>query len=233
MRAISSMATRHVLADLFGAAVAAGLPAVEVESAGGVDAANRVAAGEGFDLVFLASGALAGLADAGHVDGLSITPLFLSQVAAAVPSGSTEPAEPVVGPAFASADELRVALQAAGRIGYSTGPSGTALVQLIHDWGLDLDERLVQARPGIPVARSLADGDVDLGFQQLSELVGQPGIRILGVMPQDCAIDTVFSGAVATASADPVRAAEVLSFLASDAAAAVKTRHAFGTPVSP
>ena len=161
-----------------------------------------------------------------------MTPLVLSQVAVAVASGSSEPAARPDGPAFADASALRDALRAAKRIGYSTGPSGTELVKLIDSWGMasELEGRLVQARPGVPVAKSLADGDVDLGFQQLSELVGQPGIRILGVMPPDCSIDTVFAGAVATASASPASAAEVLAFLASDAAARIKQSHAFGIP---
>ncbi|HBU43524.1 MAG TPA: molybdenum ABC transporter substrate-binding protein, partial [Microbacterium sp.] len=66
MKAISSMATRLLLADLMAAADDAGLGHVEIESVGGVDAADRVAAGEEFDLVFLADGALAKLAAGGH-----------------------------------------------------------------------------------------------------------------------------------------------------------------------
>lgn len=232
MKAISSMATRHVLADLTAAAAATGLARVDVESVGGVDAAVRISAGEPFDLVFLASDALARLADAGHVDAATVVPLVRSQVAVAVPSDSSEPAVRPSGAAFADATELREALRAAKRIGYSTGPSGTALVQMIDDWGLtsELGDRLVQARPGIPVARSLADGDVDLAFQQLSELVGQPDVRILGVMPEDCAIDTVFAGAVVTASVDKRRAGAVLAFFASPQAAPIKLQHAFGVP---
>jgi molybdate transport system substrate-binding protein len=232
VKAISSMATRHVLADLTAAAVATGLARMDVESVGGVDAADRVAAGEPFDLVFLADGALAKLADAGHVDAATLTPLVLSQVAVAVGSDSSQPAARPPGAAFADADGVREALRAAKRIGYSTGPSGTALVRMIDGWGLtdELGDRLVQARPGTPVAKSLADGDVDLGFQQLSELVGQRGIRILGVMPDDCAIDTVFAGAVSASSADTRRAAAVLAFFASPQAAPIKTQHAFGIP---
>lgn len=232
MKAISSMATRHVLADLTAAAAATGLARVDVESVGGVDAAARISAGEPFDLVLLASDALARLADAGHVDAATVVPLVRSQVAVAVPSDSSESAVRPSGAAFADATELCEALRAAKRIGYSTGPSGTALVRMIDDWGLtpELGDRLVQARPGIPVARALADGDVDLGFQQLSELVGQPGVRILGVMPEDCAIDTVFAGAVVTASVDRDRAHRVLKFFASQAVAPIKVQHAFGVP---
>ncbi len=230
MKAISSMATRQVLAELHAAAVAAGLPTVEVESVGGVDAAQRVAAGERVDLVFLAADALDRLAADGHVDAASITPLVLSQVAVAVPSHSAEPATRPDGPAFADARGVQDSLRAAGRIGYSTGPSGTALVRVITEWDLadEIGARLVQARPGVPVARSLADGEVDLGFQQLSELVGQPGVRILGVMPPDCAIETVFSGAVAATSSEPAGARDLLAFLASDAVAPIKTAHSFG-----
>lgn len=94
----------------------------------------------------------------------------------------------------------------------------------------ELSDRLVQARPGVPVAASLAAAEVDLGFQQLSELVGQPGVRILGVLPDDCAIETVFTSAVATASGTPRQAAELIAFLASAEASGIKAEHAFRTP---
>lgn len=234
MRAISSMATRHVLADLVAAAEAAGLPPVEVESVGGVDAARRVADGEPFDLVVLADDALGRLAQAGHVDAASVVPLVISEVAVAVPAPGVEPAVAPAGLAFADAAGLRAALRGADRIGYSTGPSGTALVAMIEEWGMteELDSRLHQARPGVPVAASLAAGEVDLGLQQLSELVGQTGIRILGTLPEDCAIVTVFSGAVATVAADPAGARAVLAHLASPTAAQTKTSHHFAIPAS-
>ena len=234
MRAISSMATRALLADLAAAACDAGLPSVEIESVGGVDAEARVAAGEQLDLVFLASGALARLAVGGHVDEATVTPIALSQTAVAVPSDAVATATATApgGAAFADATALRAALRAAGRIGYSTGPSGTALVRLIEEWGLaeELGGRLVQARAGVPVAASLAVGDVDLGFQQLSELAGQPGVRILGVLPPDCAIDTVFAGAVAAASSHPGPAAKVLAFFASMETRAIVEAHSFEVP---
>lgn len=226
------MATRGVLADLAAAAHAAGLPLVEIESVGGVDAAERVAAGEQFDLVFLASGALSKLAEAGHVDASTVAPLVLSQVAVAVPADPSAVGERPDGPAFADASGVRAAIRAATRIGYSTGPSGTALVRMIDEWGMtdEVGGRLVQARPGVPVAKSLADGEVDLGFQQLSELVGQSGVRILGVMPADCAIDTVFAGAVAAMATDASAARTLLDFFASPEASGIKAQHAFGTP---
>ncbi|MGC0239420.1 substrate-binding domain-containing protein [Arthrobacter sp. SD76] len=229
MRAISSMATRHVLTHLAEVAVASGLPSVDLESVGGVDAARRVSEKEQFDLVFLAHDALRRLAEDGHVIEESLTPLMLSQVAVAVPTNSNAPATHPKTHAFPDAAGLRAALQHATRIGDSTGPSGVALMNMIDDWGLgeELKQRMVQARPGTPVARALAQGDVELGFQQLSELVGQPGIQILGALPPDCAIDTVFAGAVATTSEDRTNALEILEFFSSQTAIPIVAAHSF------
>lgn len=225
------MATRHVLVDLLAAASTAGLPRVELESAGGLDAAGRVAAGEAFDLVFLADDALRRLASDGSVRSDSVTPLVLSQVAAAVRAPTCDTPRPP-GLTLRDGSDVRRALFAAKRIGYSTGPSGTELVRMIEDWGLydALRARLVQAPPGVPVATMLTNGDVDLGFQQLSEFAGQPEVHVLGALPRDCAIETVFSGTVARTADDPVLAAEVLSFLTSEAATPIRRAHGFGMP---
>lgn len=48
-----------------------------------------------------------------------------------------------------------------------------------------LRERLVQARVGLPVARRVVDSLVGLGFRQVSDLVGQEGVRIVGTMSPD------------------------------------------------
>lgn len=228
---ISSMATRHVLADLVELAASDGLPRVEFTAVGGVEAARRVAAGESFDLVVLAAGALDELAADGHVDAATIRPLVLSQVAVGVPDALVERAGRPEGVAYPDAGGVRAALLEATKVGYSTGPSGTALLRHVEDWGLmdAVGDKLVQAPAGIPVAQLLAEGTVDLGFQQLSELVGQPGVRILGVLPDDCAIETTFSGAVGASASDPDAAAAVLGHFASGPAAAVKERHSFAS----
>ena len=81
---ISSMATRLLLAELADAYRQRTGRAVHFESVGGVDAARRVAAGEAFDVVALASDALAKLIASGHVVAGSQVDLVLSGVAVAV-----------------------------------------------------------------------------------------------------------------------------------------------------
>jgi molybdate transport system substrate-binding protein len=215
---ISSMATRQVLAALAGHAAATGGLAVRWESVGGVDAARRVAAGERFDLVCLAADALDTLLAAGHVQGPRVD-LLRSAMAVAAREGA---GRVDIGTEAA----LREAVAAARTIGYSTGPSGHHLLALIARWGLThaLAPRLVQAPPGVPVAQLVARGEAELGFQQMPELAGQPGIRVLGALPGAAAQITTFSAApgAGTANADAARA--VLALFNDEAAAAIKRR---------
>lgn len=217
---ISSMATRQVLAELAAAYRARTGVAVEIESVGGVDAARRVAAGEPFDVVVLASDAIAKLEAAGAVVPGSATPLVRSAVAIAVRAGGPRPD-------VGSEEALQRAVLAARTIGYSTGPSGTALLQLFERWGVAdaLRARAVQAPPGVPVGTLVARGEVELGFQQSSELMGLDGVSVLGTMPPGTEIVTIFTGAVCAASAQPDAARALLDFMRSSAAADAKRRH--------
>jgi molybdate transport system substrate-binding protein len=214
------MATRLVLAELAGAYRAACGVELALESIGGVDAAKRVAAGEAFDAVILAADAIDKLIDDGSVLGGSRVDLVRSPVAIGVREGFPAPD-------VASEAALRAAVLAAKSIGHSTGPSGTALLKLFARWGVleQLRERIVQAPAGVPVAQLVADGAVELGFQQLSEMLGAPGIRVIGGMPPGCEIVSTFSGGICTASRQPEAVRALLAFMQSPAATATKRRH--------
>src|SRR3954463_10377685 len=91
LKAISSMATRQVLAELADAWQRRSGESVAIESVGGVDAAKRVQAGEAFDAVFLAADAIDKLIAAERVVANSKVDLFRSPVAVAVRAGSAHP----------------------------------------------------------------------------------------------------------------------------------------------
>ncbi|MDL5037752.1 substrate-binding domain-containing protein [Comamonas resistens] len=220
MKGISSMATRQVLADLTQAWKEQGGEPVDIESVGGVDAAQRVQVGEeAFDLVFLASNAIDKLEAAGRVLPGSKVDLMLSSTAVAVPAATTQPD-------IRSEEAVRAAVLAAPSIGFSTGPSGIALQKLFERWGIaeEIKPRMVQARPGVPVGSMVASGEVALGFQQLSELIHVQGIQIVGALPAAIAIDTVFSAAVVSGAANAEAAQRLLAFMASPQAAEAKRR---------
>jgi len=213
------MATKAVLAELVNQYEVRSKHIVVIESVGGVDAANRVQAGEPFDVVVLASDAIDKLLAAGHLAAGSDVDLMRSSVAVAVPAGAPRPE-------VASEDALRRAVEAAPTIGTSTGPSGVALAKLFQRWGIAerIRDRIVTPPPGVPVGSLVARGDIALGFQQLSELLHVAGIDVLGPLPPEIQIVTTFSAAVGARARQPDDARALLAFMASPAATGAKRR---------
>lgn len=207
---ISSMATRQLLSELASDYQQRSGQTVQIESVGGVDATKRVAAGEVFDVVVLASDAMDKLIAAGHVQADSRVDLVHSGVAVAVRAGAPLPD-------LSSEAAVRAAVLAAPRLSYSTGPSGVALAQLFERWGIadEIRPRIVTPPPGVPVGSLLAKGEVDLGFQQLSELIHLPGITVVGALPAAIQITTTFTAGLCSTATQPHAARALLAFLVS------------------
>jgi molybdate transport system substrate-binding protein len=216
---ISSMATRHILADLADAWKRNTGGAVALTSIGGVDAARRIRAGEPFDVAVLAGDALHQLAREGAVAADSLVDFAKSPAAVAVRAGAARPEA-------CDAAALRGLLAKAQTVGVSTGPSGKAVRALLQAWGFAEPAcRVVEAPPGVPVARLLASGEADVGFQQLSELLGEGGIDIVGAVPADVLPVTLFAMGRCRSATNVAGAEALFRFLASSAATPVKQRH--------
>lgn len=221
---ISSMATRLLLAEVGTAFERQGGRRLEFESVGGVDAARRVQAGERFDIVVLACDAIDRLIDTGRLAQGSRVDLVRSPVAMAVRAGT--PRLDV-----SSEAAVRQAVLSARSLGYSTGPSGVHLARQFERWGIAeaIKQRIVLAPPGVPVGTLLARGEVEFGFQQLSELMHQDGIVVMGTLPEPIAFITTFSaGLPVTPSATPASADAVrdwLAFMTSPLAMQTMRRH--------
>jgi molybdate transport system substrate-binding protein len=217
---LSSMATRHALSALAADYETATGERVTIVSIGGVDAVRRIEAGEAFDFVVLAAAAIEGLVASGRVDAHGRVDFARSEVAVAVKTGAPRPD-------VSSERSIRAAVAVARTIGCSSGPSGAHLARLLERWGLrdEAASRIVRAPPGVPVGDLVARGEAEIGFQQLSELIGVPGIDVAGTLPAEIQDVTTFSGAVCAASHEPARARAVLAFLASPRASEAKRRH--------
>jgi molybdate transport system substrate-binding protein len=213
---ISSMATRLILGELGRRYEAASSVGVAIKAMGGVDAARLVREGEATDIVILASGPMAKLEAEGHIVAGSIKGFARSGMAIAVRAGAQRPD-------IGDEDAVRRAVFAAKTVCYSTGPSGDHLLQLCERWGILADaDRLLKAPPGVPVGSLVAQGDADLGFQQLSELINVPGIEVVGPLPPEIQAVTVFAAGVASTSAQPAQTEDLIAYLTSAQTDAVK-----------
>lgn len=213
------MATRRLLGEMIAQFEKTSPHRVALESVGGLDAAKRVRAGEPLDVVVLAREVIDDLIGAARIVQGSRVDVAVSAIGVAVRSGTPHPD-------ISSADGVRAAVLAARRIGYSTGPSGQYLAKLFASWDSDgrLKDRITVAPVGVPVGSLVARGDIDLAFQQLSELGGD-GIDVVGQLPPDIQRMTTFSGGVARASAQPDAARALLAFMASPALTPIKREH--------
>ena len=83
----------------------------------------------------------------------------------------------------------------------------------------------MQAPPGVPVGSLVARGDVELGFQQLSELMHLPDIDVIGGLPGDTQFITTFSAGVCAQSTQVAAVHALLAFMNSPQVAESKRRH--------
>jgi molybdate transport system substrate-binding protein len=198
-------ATRHKVETAFGASMGNAPDSIPV----------RLQRGEPVDVVILAAQALDELITQGKVVPGSRVDLARSSIGMAVRAGAPRPD-------ISSVAALKRTLREARSIAYSASASGTYLsTELFHRLGI-ADEikaksrRIESERVGTVVAR----GDAEIGFQQISELIGIPGIDYVGPLPPEVQRVTVFSAGIAAGAAAPAAARALIAFLASPPAAA-------------
>lgn len=217
---LSSMAPRGALAAIISEYARGHAGRVAAQAAGGVDVGRRIAAGEAVDIVILSRDAIDNLVDNGQLIADSRVDVMSSEIAVAVPAGAAHPD-------LVDEAAVKAAVAAAASVSYSTGPSGRYLEKLFDRWGIldSLRARIVVPPPGVPVARLVAGGQARLGFQQLSELLGVPGIEIVARLPAAIQEITTFTAALTPRCADVAAAREFISFLSSSDLDEIKHRH--------
>jgi len=218
MRVLSSLAIKEAYLELQPQfEKQAGLK-VQTEWLGMVDIVKRVKAGEVADLLIASQKVMGEMKSLGKVS--EVVDLAKSGVAVAVKKGAKRPD-------IGSAEAVKRALRAAKSIGYSSGPSGVYLVELFQKWGIaeELQPKSTQTPPGTAVGPLVASGQVEIGFQQMSELLPTAGIDILVPLPAEIQTITTFSGGVHAAAREADAARAWLAFLTAPQSAAVLRKH--------
>ena len=184
---------------------------------------TRLARGERADVVIMEGGGADILEARDLIRPGSRTPLAESLIGMVVRAGQAKPD-------ISTVDGLRKTLLAAKSIAYSDSSSGTYL-STIGFKKLGVAEeiasktRKVRGPPsGELVAAVVARGEAEIGFQQVAELIHEPGADFVGTVPVEIQPPTLFVGALPKGSEHEDAAVALLRFLSSADAAGVITK---------
>lgn len=126
---------------------------------------------------------------------------------------------------ISSVEAFKQVLLAAKSIAHSDSASGmylsnTLFQQLgIADQVLGKSRKIKGPPSGEPVAAVVARGEAEIGFQQVSELIHEPGVTYVGPIPAELQQETFYAGAIARATTQPEAADALIRFMASPKAA--------------
>jgi molybdate transport system substrate-binding protein len=107
------------------------------------------------------------------------------------------------------ADSLAYVSPAAG------GTSGTYINGLIEKMGIaeDMEPKIVYQIQGSRVAQAIANGDAQYGITFISELLPNPGVKVVGPLPDEIQMPTTYSAAISSGARNTELAQRVLTML--------------------
>lgn len=170
----------------------------------------RLKRGEEADVIVMAGPELDKLINEGLLVSGSRVDLVLSKIGMVVRAGAPKPD-------ISTTDAFVRTVLEAKSVGYSASASGTYLAQeLFPRLGIweqikDKSKMIVKDR----VAEWVARGDLEIGFQQVSELLPIPGVDFVGTLPEDIQKVTVFSSGIAAGSKQVAEGEKLVQFLIS------------------
>jgi molybdate transport system substrate-binding protein len=174
---------------------------------------SRYLEGERADVLILTAAAIDDVAKAGKVAGSRID-LARSGVGLAVKAGAPKPD-------ISSPEALKRALLAAKSVGYSTqGASGVHFVKVIEQLVIAAEVKAKHKETTGVVGELVAAGEAEIGVQQIPELAAVPGVEVIGPLPGELQVITVFSAALDANAKDNEAAKAFVKFISAPAAAA-------------
>lgn len=187
---------------------------------------TKMKAGEIPDLLVAISPGIAKAEQQGTVVPESIVEVGRTGMGVAVKKGAAVPD-------ISTAESFRNALLKAKSLAYSdpkTGAaSGVAFAKALAQMGVadQVKDKTVLVGGG-SVGELVAEGQVELGVQQMTELLPVKGINLVGPLPREWQAVTVYQSAILRQSAKPQLAADFVRFITSPSAAQRFTEAGFG-----
>jgi molybdate transport system substrate-binding protein len=132
-------------------------------------------------------------------------------------------------PDVSTPEALKRALLAAKSIGHTSPAAGGAtaghILRMFEKLGIAAEvaakTKLAAGGPHGRVSALVADGEAEIGFQQVSELMSNPGVEVIGLLPAELQQITIHLAGITVAAKEPDAARQFISFLTSPDALAV------------
>ncbi|HEY2754607.1 MAG TPA: substrate-binding domain-containing protein [Pseudolabrys sp.] len=169
---------------------------------------ERITAGEKTDLLVMPVSLLDGYVTEGKLsaDGRGVLGTVL--ISMVVRDGAPRPD-------ISTVDKLRQALHAAKVIVHATPgetPSGTHLGKLMGELGI-AKEKIAHRSALAGGVDLVVKGEADLGIYPASEVVGTPGLAVVGPLPGAAQLRQVYGAAVAASTAEADAAKAFIAFM--------------------
>jgi molybdate transport system substrate-binding protein len=168
---------------------------------------KQIEDGAAFDIALLPRPELDALVEAGRIAAGTQTDITRSAVGLAVRAGAPKPD-------ICTVEALKRTLQAAKSIGYSDGPSGAYIAELLVRLGI-ADEMKPKTRlTSRPVAEIVAEGEAEIGMQQIVAILPVKGAELVGPLPGELQNIIVYAAGLAAGSGQSGTARAIIAFMA-------------------
>jgi molybdate transport system substrate-binding protein len=180
---------------------------------------KRVDGGETFDVLVLSPKGIEDYIKGGKIAAGSNARLAKVGVGVMVKDGAPKPD-------VSSVDAFKKALLAAKTVGYidpaSGGSSGIYVSGLLDKLGIaDQVKPKAKLKQGGHVSDLVKSGEAEIGIHQMSEIVGQAGVTLVGPLPAEIQNYTVYVVGLSTAAKDAEAAKAFIKVLTGPSAAGV------------
>lgn len=171
--------------------------------------------GAAFDVAMLTGDAIDDLARQGKLIAATRAALADSYAGVVVRKGAPKPD-------ISSVAAFKRALLDAKSIAFvERGATGTYLKTLLRKLGLTeaLKDKLRPLPAENPAANAVSHGEAEIGITQISEILPYPGAELVGPLPHEIQLTTVFAAAIGADARHPETAKALLAFVTAPAAA--------------
>jgi molybdate transport system substrate-binding protein len=191
--------------------------------------ANKVRNGEAADVAVSTAGAMDELTKQGKLLSGSTVALIKIGAGALVRKGADKPD-------ISTVERLKAALLAAKAISYTDpalgGPVGIYIGKLMDKLGIGPEMKLKTklSGPGDAVSTTVVNGEADIGFIMINEILADPRVDFAGPLPQPVQYYTTFTGGIVAASKHQDAARAFVALLSSPTSRAILEKLGFEAP---